>query len=130
MIRISLLAVIAACSVATTSRAQADIYKCTDDEGNVAYLQLPCPVEVEKPAEPVAQTDDAELEQHIEPEYAEPTPPASSRQPGELPEACKKRYRDQIDAVEAELFAANLAEQGEAYKERLLALAQQLRACG
>ncbi len=113
MIRISFLAVVAACSVAATSRAETHIYKCTDDAGNVAYLQLPCPA---KPAAPAA-------------EYSEPAPVQSSREPAEPLADCKKRYRDQIDAVEAELFTTDVATMGETYKERLLALAQQLRAC-
>lgn len=132
MIRISFLAVIAACSFATTPWAQADIYKCTDEEGNVAYLQLPCPA---KPAAPVetAETDNgAEPEEPVAPEaeYSEPAPMQSSREPGEPLAECKKRYRDQIDAVEEEFLATDLVEQEEIYKERLLALAQQLRACG
>ena len=132
MIRISFLAVIAACSVATTPWAQADIYKCTDEEGNVAYLQVPCPAKPVAPVETAATDNGAEPEEPVEPEaeYSESPPVPSSREPGEPLAECEKRYRDQIDAAEEGFFATDLAEQEEIYKERLLALAQQLRACG
>ena len=53
----------------------------------------------------------------------------SSREPGEEIDACKKRYRDQIDAIDAEMRTAFSPEQGDVYKERLLALTRQIRAC-
>jgi hypothetical protein len=115
--------------VAATPRASADIYKCTDEDGNVAYLQLPCPVKKAMPVEPSETDDSDEAVDNIEPEATGPTPAPSSRLPGEPLAQCKKRYRDQIDAVEAELFSADFADQSEAFKERLLVLTQQLRAC-
>ena len=132
MIRISFLAVVAACSVAATSRAETHIYKCTDDAGNVAYLQLPCPAKPAAPVETAAAGNGDKPEEPVAPaaEFLEPAPVQSSREPGEPLADCKKRYRDQIDAVEAELFTTDVATMGETYKERLLALAQQLRACG
>ena len=117
--------------------AHADIYKCTDEHGNVAYLQTPCPVEKEE--EPAgtgdedmprveAEQDDYVPESTPEPQSSEVNIP-SSRQPGESLDACKKRYRDQIDVIDAEMRTAFSPEQGSAYKERLLALTKQLRAC-
>ena len=115
---------------------QADIYKCTDEDGNVAYRQTPCPVEkAEEPAAteeespPVeAEQDDYVPESTPEPQSAEAQVP-SSRQPGESLDDCRKRYRDQIDEIDAEMQTAFSPEQGTAYKERLLALTKQLRAC-
>jgi hypothetical protein len=121
------------------SVAQADIYKCTDEHGNVAYLQTPCPVEK---AEVSPAADDDELpvaEAEPDEETVEPAPAverqssevqaATSRQPGERVADCKKRYRDQIDEIDAEMRTSFSPEQGDAYKERLLALTRQLRAC-
>jgi hypothetical protein len=113
--------------VALAPAAQAEIYKCTDEHGNVAYLQTPCPPEVV--TEPVT-TDDAEdpaAEVEASEDIAEPLPVP---QADEALEVCRKRYRDQIDAIDAELRASFSPEQAAAYKEKLLALTRQLRACG
>ncbi len=124
-------------TVALMSAAHADIYKCTDEYGNVAYLQTPCPAK--KAPEP-ASTDDEEaptVEAEQDDYVPESTPApqssaaqvASSRQPGESLDDCKKRYRDQIDEIDAELRTSFSPERGAAYKEQLLALTSQLRAC-
>ena len=42
---------------------------------------------------------------------------------------CKKRYRDQIDAIDAEMRRGYSSAQGEAYRARLRVLTQQLRRC-
>ena len=122
---------------ALTPAAQADIYKCKDEHGNVAYLQTPCPVEKTKEP-PVADDDDARtvetaqdedlIESWPEPQSPEVQTP-SSRESGESLDECKKRFRDQIDEIDAKLQTGFSPEQGDAYKERLMALAKQLRAC-
>jgi hypothetical protein len=125
-------------TAASMPAAHADIHKCTDEYGNVAYLQTPCPAEK---VEETAVTDDddtrtAEAAQDDEMTESSPEPQSSeaqipsSRRPDEPLEACKKRYRDQIDEIDAELGTAFSPAQGDVYKERLLALTQQLRACG
>jgi len=48
---------------------------------------------------------------------------------GELTQQCKKRYRDQIDAIDAEMRRGYSSAQGEAYRERLRVLTQRLRGC-
>lgn len=117
--------------------AHADIYTCTDEHGNVAYLQTPCPVQK---AEAAAATDDKDLqavhaeqddyvpESTLEPRSTE-APVPSSRQAGETLQDCKKRYRDQIDKIDAEMRKGFSPKLGAVYKERLLALTGQLRAC-
>ena len=111
-----------------TPATGAEIYKCTDEDGNVAYMQLPCPVEK---AETVELASDAGDVMESSPEPQTPAPQASSsRQPDEPLEVCKKRYRDQIDQIDAEILSAYSPEQGDEYKEKLLVLTQQLRACG
>jgi hypothetical protein len=47
----------------------------------------------------------------------------------EITQQCKKRYRDQIDAIDAEMRRGYSSAQGEAYRERLRVLTQQLRRC-
>jgi hypothetical protein len=114
----------------------ADIYKCKDEHGNVAYLQTPCPVE--KKEDTSATDDDAQtakalqdddlIESSPEPQSPDVETP-SSRLPGEPLDDCKKRFRDQIDEIDAKMRTGFSSEQGKAYKERLLALTKQLRAC-
>jgi len=118
-------------AAALTPAVYADIYKCTDEHGNVAYLQTPCPIEVAKEPEVTDEEEDVEdvTEFLPEPQRAEPKPP-SSRRPGEPLEVCKKRYRDQIDKIDAELRVSLSPAQAGEYKERLLELTKQLRACG
>lgn len=102
-----------------------EIYRCTDAEGNVAFLQFPCPAEKVE----VAEADkDANADELTEPSPAPQVP--SSRAADEPVEDCKKRYRDQIDEIDAEILIAYSPEESEMYKERLLALTRQLRACG
>ena len=43
--------------------------------------------------------------------------------------ACKKRYRDQIDAINARMRSGYSSEQGEQYREQLRALSRKLREC-
>lgn len=120
------------------STTHADIHKCTDEHGNVAYLQLPCPTEEPKAANNTDKADVSAAEAAQREDVAEPTHesqiPAtqtpSSRRPGERLDACKKRYRDQIDEIDAEIRKSYTPAQGDLYKKRLLALTQKLRACG
>jgi hypothetical protein len=120
-----------------TPAAHADIYKCKDEHGNVAYLQTPCPVEKLEES-PATNDDDAHAAEAAPDEEVMDSPPQrqssalqtpSSRLPGEPLDECKKRYRDQIDEIDAEMRTRFSPEQGEAYKERLMTLTKQLRAC-
>jgi hypothetical protein len=123
---------------ALTPVTRADIHKCTDEYGNVAYLQTPCPARKEESTDTgkEADTDINNPERHEKqtewpPELQSPAPQIpTSRQPGEALDDCKKRYRDQIDEIDDEMRATFSAEQGENFKQRLLALTRQLRACG
>lgn len=114
-------------TVALMPATQADIYKCKDEHGNVAYLQTPCPVK--KAEEPPATEQDEEVtESSPERQPAEVRAP-TSRRSGESLVDCKRRYRDQIDEIDAEMRTAFTPEQGAAYKEKLLALTRELRLC-
>lgn len=44
-------------------------------------------------------------------------------------EACKDRYRDQIDAIDAQMRSGYDSAQGEVYRERLRSLTTSMRAC-
>lgn len=55
--------------------------------------------------------------------------PVSTAPDTQAVEQCKKRYRDQIDEIDAEMRRGYSSEQGEAYRERLRGLTQKLRAC-
>jgi hypothetical protein len=114
--------------VALAPAAYADIYKCTDEHGNVAYLQTPCPVEVADEPPVAAEHDDYVPESTPEPRLPEPPVP-SSRRAGETLQDCKTRYRDQIDEIDAEMRKGFSPEEGPGFKEKLLVLTKQLRAC-
>lgn len=83
------------------------------DADNAAEMIEPPPVIGEQSATPQPLT----------------TGPASNRQSEELVQQCKKGYRDQIDAIDAEMRQGYTSAQGEAYRERLRALTEQLRDC-
>ena len=104
----------------------AEIYKCTDADGNVAYLQLPCPEKkpADDPAPAPAATPEAEAD-----ESPQQQPSPSSRLPDESFDECRLRFRDQIDAIDAELGPSLTATEAQDYRERLRALTLQLRAC-
>ena len=107
------------------SAEAADIYKCIDAEGNVAYLQAPCPVEKKPTLVPPAESE-AEAEEET---VLESTPVVSNRSFEEI-EACKDPYRDEVDAIYVALGGAYTPEQGEDFKKRLRTLTQHMRACG
>jgi len=111
--------------------AQTTIHKCKNADGGVVYSQLPCkdeaPVETERP----------------EPDKAVEILVPVSEQPESLPleevaedvatsessATCKKRYRDQIDAIDAEIQREYSKEKDGDYKQRLLSLTRKLREC-
>ena len=118
-------------SLPGTAAAQTEIHKCTDAEGSIVYSQLPCapqkPVERDK-SEPVEEAEIATPG----PSKREP-PVAENSQEQAEPDAnraaCKKRYREAIDAIDAEIGREYSPEKGDQYKQRLLALTRKLRQC-
>jgi len=63
------------------------------------------------------------------PSASRTVPRADDSRNSELTQQCKKRYRDQIDAIDAEMRRGYSSAQGEAYRERLRVLTQRLRGC-
>ena len=55
--------------------------------------------------------------------------PVTATTDKEAVERCKKKYRDQIDAIDAQMRSGYTSEQGEAYRQRLRGLTEKLRAC-
>jgi hypothetical protein len=58
-----------------------------------------------------------------------PAPKVDDSRSGEMTQQCKTQYRDRIDAIDAEMRRGYSSAQGEAYRERLRVLTQQLRGC-
>jgi len=128
-IRFSLI-VVSFCLLNTAS-AQTPIHKCTEADGGVAYSQLPCAIK--KPVEMAKSEPDAKPESAT-PVFAQQDLPIAEI-PQEDPElkmdrsTCKKRYRDAIDAIDAEIRREYSPEKAEQYKQRLLGLTRKLRQC-
>lgn len=55
--------------------------------------------------------------------------PETDEVDNEAVERCKKKYRDQIDAIDAQMRSGYTSEQGEAFRKRLRGLTEKLRAC-
>jgi len=103
--------------------APAEIYRCTDTDGNAMFSQTPC----------VQEKDDS-VEAGVEEEAAE-NPAISTTEANPEPRdeqavaQCKKPYRDAIDEIDAEMKDGYSDEQGEVFKQRLRGLTEQLRRC-
>lgn len=108
--------------ISAATMAQAEIYTCTGADGITSYQQTPCTSRADEPP------DDAENEpvKGREPESA--GRPADPPDP-ELVAACKKRYRDEIDRLDAEIREGFSPDEREGYRQRLRALSQQLGQC-
>lgn len=101
----------------------ADIYKCVDEDGNIAYQQTPCPVES-------ATSETLELDEADDAGEARMPERKNvvSRSSNEIA-VCKGPLRDAIDAIEAEMLNGYSPEQGEEFKTRLRGLTDEMRAC-
>ena len=127
-LRLSLL-IFGVC-VLQIAEAETEIHKCTDADGGIVYSQLPCP------PEPVAEEDESEdsISEEANSTFAEyqvVVQEDAEREPRSAEDvaACKKEYRDAIDAIDAEIAADYSAEMSDDYKQRLLELTRQLREC-
>jgi hypothetical protein len=107
------LGIVCFCAFYTAS-AQTEIHKCTDADGGVVYSQVPCLPQ--KSVESEKTESDATVPQE------EPKPDTNTS-------ACKKRYRDAIDAIDAEISNEYSPDKSEEYKQRLLLLTRKLRQC-
>lgn len=103
--------------------AQAEVFRCESPENGIVYQQTPCP---EPEPEPEEQDDAERVAQDSSAGPAEE--PAPERPRAEV-EACKKQYRDAIDAIDLEISNSYSPEQREYYLGRLKALTEQMSAC-
>jgi len=114
-----------------TVTVQAEIHKCTDADGGIVYSQLPCAPKNSVEPKKTEPDEKAETVQTVSVKRELPV----TEQPKEEPEseastaACKKRYRDAIDAIDAEIGREYSREKSEQYKQRLLVLTRKLRQC-
>ena len=118
--------------LAGAAAAQTPIHQCKDADGNVVYSQLPC-----KDEEPTRE--DAAADAEDEPASPEPLMISVEAAPRNTapdePEsdtstaACKKRHRDAIDEIDAEIRREYTPDKDAEYKQRLLVLTRALRAC-
>ena len=114
-----------------TASAQTQIHKCTDADGGVAYSQLPCA--------PQKSVESEKVEPDAKAESAAPVSAKQELSITEIPQeeleletnasACKKRYRDEIDAIDAEISREYSTDRAEQYKQQLLLLTRKLREC-
>lgn len=103
--------------------AAAEVFRCESPESGIVYQQTPCPEPEPEPeesdeAEPMAQDSSAEPAQEAAPE-----------RPSAEVEACKKPYREAIDAIDLEIKNSYSPEQREYYLGRLKTLTDQMSAC-
>lgn len=109
--------------------APADVFKCSDADGGIIYQQTPCP-ESEPEKEELKNESPQEASETENAADPDRSPPAviAAKSP-EVVAQCKKKYRDAIDEIDAEMRHGYTSEQGEVYKQRLLVFTEQLRAC-
>jgi len=128
-----LILLLGACWPAATATAQTPIHQCKDADGNVVYSQLPC--KDEEPAQQEEEMPDAadppvsQSPPLIPLEFAPPDDAQAASASAEGSAACKKRYRDAIDEIDAEIRREYTPDKDADYKQRLLALTRALRAC-
>ncbi len=128
-------------SLSASAGAQPEIHRCTQEDGTVAFQEMPCPAPPEdddsdgedqsdgdapEPADDFFDFDNPFDEPEEPPAPAEPAPPSpASRDRAE----CEKTARDAIDAIDLEMRKGSTKEERRRYLAELLELTQQLRAC-
>jgi hypothetical protein len=123
--------IVASLSLLDSATAQTEIHKCTDADGGIVYSQLPCAPQKSVEPEKTEPDEKAETAEQVSAMRESPV----TENPQEQPEseanraACKKRYRDAIDAIDVEIGREYSPEKGEQYKQQLLALTRNLRQC-
>ena len=140
MVEVRVTLIVAGFCLLEAATAETEIHKCTDADGGIVFSQLPC-VALETQAEEVEAEEQAET---AEPFPAPPTPSVTENPPQDAPltetsgddaeseatrAACRKRYRDAIDEIDAEIRRDYSPDKAEEFKQRLLALTRKLRQC-
>lgn len=112
------------CTLFFIPDAGAEIYRCTDENGNMVFSQVPCAEEEAPAAE--EETDEAP---EAEPTAGDNIDVVTDVHDSAAVAQCKKPYRDAIEAIEARMLDGYSPEQAEAYKKQLLGLTKGLRSC-
>jgi hypothetical protein len=111
------------------SDVRAEIYRCTGEDGNMVFSQVPCARDPEEAKEKDAAEESKAAEaDEAAPEEIDVDDAMHVRDAGAVAQ-CKKPYRDAIDAIEARMLNGYTPDQGEAYKKQLLGLTKGLRRC-
>lgn len=129
--RTGLTAALITLCVHGTVSAQTEIHKCTDADGGIVYSQLPCAPEKPIGAESSEPEELAEAPESVafNHEILVTEDTNQSEKTAEEVAACKQRYRDAIDGIDAEIGRDFSTEKADEYKQRLLELTRQLRRC-
>lgn len=118
--------------------AQTEIHRCADADGAIVFSQLPCDDVAPTAAEPDTVAESPEVDEpstEWNPFNTVPDSDSINDRVADTPEleaeraACKKRYRDAIDVIDAEILEDYKPEKADDYKQRLLALTAELRRC-
>ncbi|MDJ0904563.1 MAG: hypothetical protein QNI96_00985 [Woeseiaceae bacterium] len=121
--------------------AQAEVFRCEDPEQGIIYQQTPCPEPAEKNEEEAESTaDEAAVPAGEAPRsravvgrdqsVADVVAAEQEEQARNAEvEACKKQYRDAIDAIDLEIQNSYTPEQRDYYLGRLKALTDKMAAC-
>lgn len=123
--------IVASLCLLDTATAQTEIHKCTDADGGIVYSQLPCAPQKSVEPEKTEPDEKAETAEQVSAKRESSVTENPQEKPGLEANraACKKRYRDSIDGIDAEIGRGYSPEKGEQYKQQLLALTRKLRQC-
>ena len=126
-----LVLIIVSLCMLNMAAAQTPIHKCTDADGSVVYSQLPCVSQKSVDSETTEPDVKAESDTPVAAIQELPVSEAPQDEPGPEPgrSACKKHYRDAIDAIDAENRREYSPDKAAQYKQRLLQLTRKLREC-
>jgi len=116
-------------AVLLSTDSRADIYRCTDSDGNMMFSQFPCAEEQAQDEKAEVAADGAAAEEPAAPAVDNTADVVTPVSEDKSVEVCKKPYRDAIDAIEARMLDGYTPEQGAAYKKQLLGLTRGLRGC-
>lgn len=114
-------------ATAMASAQQSEIHRCIQDDGTIAFQEMPCPEKA--PSDEEEPAPDAVRDEYDEFFVADTYVVPDVELPSEDRAACEKTTRDAIDAIDLEMRKGFTEEEGEAYLATLLELTQQLREC-
>jgi hypothetical protein len=126
----------------TSTFAQSEIHRCTQEDGTVAFQQMPCGEGTDSFVKAV-DAENSERNDVDAPDSGDDAfdfnspfdqPPVASEPDPAVPisrdrATCEKSARDAIDAIDLEMRKGFTPEKGQQHLDELLKLTQQLREC-